>query len=113
MKAAQELGLTSGAISQFVTGTARPKDTVLRLFRMLLGDATLYSEEHHPPSKTDRDLLPLEGGEMELVRELRKLDGNSRRKVLSSLKLLLTAIPASSKSASAKPASSKSGRRNA
>ena len=100
MKAAQELGLTSGAISQFVTGTARPKDTVIRLFRMLLGDAALYSERHHPPAKSDRDLLPLEGGEMELIRELRKLDTGSRKKVLNSLKLLLTAIPPTRRRAS-------------
>jgi transcriptional regulator with XRE-family HTH domain len=91
-KAAEELGLTTGAISQFVSGIARPKTTVIRLFKMLVGDASGYSEVTQV-SETERGLLPLDGSEVEFIREMRKMEPQARKKVVNSLKTLLSLLP--------------------
>jgi transcriptional regulator with XRE-family HTH domain len=86
-RAADELGLTTGAISQFVGGTVRPKSTVIRLFKILLSDSRPFENRRPEPP-----LLPLENGELQLIKDLRKVQKNIRHELADGLVLIARAM---------------------
>src|SRR5947207_1161060 len=81
-RAGQELGLTTGAISQFVGGISRPKDSVIRLFTLILGERAANDEAIRNNPAYERPILPMEGWEVEVIQTLRKLDAKTRRVAL-------------------------------
>jgi transcriptional regulator with XRE-family HTH domain len=92
-KTAQELGLTSDLLNQYLAGSARPKPTVIRLFKLLLGDLQPFDDEGH----YDNALLPLQAWEIDVLRELRNYPLDYRRKVMGGLAKVVTIMARSNK----------------
>jgi hypothetical protein len=90
-RAGQELGLTTGAISQFVGGISRPKDSVIRLFTLIMGERAAHEEAIKNSPGHERPVIPLEEWELEMIQELRKLDTKSRREALEGMKMIASA----------------------
>ena len=80
--------MTTGAISQFVVGISRPKDTVIRLFTLLMGERAAHDEAIRNTPGYERPILPLEDWEQEIIQDLRKLETKVRREAVEGMKMI-------------------------
>lgn len=93
-EAARQLSLTPAAISRYLSGETRPSVTVIRLFKLLLGDATPTPDPaaaRPERAAAGEVLLPLEPWERGLLLELRRLSPEAREAVVEGLRAMLEA----------------------
>jgi len=90
-EAARQLSLTPAAISRYLSGETRPSMTVIRLLKLLLQDTAPVAVPADSVGAGTGPMLPLEPWEGRLLRELRQLDAETRRQVVSGLRTLIRA----------------------
>lgn len=92
-QAARELRLDPGTITYYVQGKTRPSPTVLRLFKMSIGDATPIPGERETTKIIKGPFSELENWEQEIVTELRNVEPEIRKRVLPHIKALIVELP--------------------
>ena len=90
-RAARELGLTTGTVSRYWSGEAKPSVPVLRLLSQLVGEPFIDQEVEYRPSALRDGPRWLEDWEVDVITDLRRLSPEPRRKVIRALRDLLEA----------------------
>jgi len=93
-EAAEKLRLSPAVISKYVSGETRPSLTVLKLFKLLIGDhAPLPGETEETALETKDASRPLEDWESDILISLRAMETDRRKRVTGALKILIGEIP--------------------
>jgi hypothetical protein len=91
-EAARHLELSPAVVTRYLNQDTRPSLTVLKLFKLLIGDMQPLPGEHDqsvPASVLDR---PLDAAERQLIFQLRALDDKRRRRVVQGVCTVLAAF---------------------
>ena len=91
-EAARHLELSPAVVTRYLNEDTRPSLTVLKLFKLLIGDMQPLPGENDqsvPASVLDR---PLDAAERQLVYQLRALDDKTRRRVVQGICTMLAAF---------------------
>lgn len=92
-RAARELGLTTGAISRYISGEIKPSIPVLRLMADRLQEPLLLpGEDANPVEWRDGGPKFLESWEAGIIAELRRLERPAREKVIGALRDIIDAV---------------------
>lgn len=92
-RAARELGLTTGAVSRYISGEIKPSLPVLRLMADRIQEPLLLpGEEGNPAEWRDGGPKFLESWEAGIIAELRRLERPAREKVIGALRDIIDAV---------------------
>lgn len=89
-EAARQLELSPAVITRYCANDTRPSLTVLKLFKMLIGDTKSLPGEYAPGKPANQYDRPLDQLERDLLADLRQLDNESRRKMTTGFRTILT-----------------------
>src|SRR5689334_926952 len=93
-EAAEKLRLSPAVITKYVQGETRPSLTVLKLFKLLIGDLTPLPGDTEPSGlETKEASRPLEDWEWDLLITLRGMETERRKRVTGAIKVILGEIP--------------------
>lgn len=92
-RATRELGLTSGTVSRYVAGKAKPSLPVLRLFAERISEPLILPGESGKPSEW-REGGPkfLETWEARIIASLRRLERPARERVIDAIDDIIDAV---------------------
>jgi transcriptional regulator with XRE-family HTH domain len=90
-EAARHLELSPAVITRYVTNDTRPSLTVLKLFKLLIGDMQPLPGEETPVTNGEAE-RPLDAAERQLIQHLRALDEGERRRVVQAFCAMLQAV---------------------
>ncbi len=83
-QAARELGIAPPTVSQYLSGVTRPSETIIRLFKMLIGDTlpmpggAVLNDAPNPPDAEERQLLE----------SIRLMPLEARQKMIKGMRLI-------------------------
>jgi transcriptional regulator with XRE-family HTH domain len=93
-EAARRLELTPAVITRYFNGETRPSLTTLKLFKLLLGDATpLPGDAKGKPVATAPGYRPMAPWEEELLEVLRGVDPSIARKLAQQFTAIASQMP--------------------
>ncbi len=90
-EAARHLQLSPAVITRYVTNDTRPSLTVLKLFKLLIGDMQPLPGEESLVMQGELE-RPLDAAERQLIRHLRALNEGERRRVVQAFCAMLEAV---------------------
>ena len=109
-EAAKQLELSPAVITRYMSNETRPSLTVLKLFKLLIGDVQPLPGAE--PGVMNGELEgPLDATERQLIVQLRGLEEAERRRVAQGFCALLAIMTASRKRAQVKPVSRRARRK--
>ena len=91
-EAARHLELSPAVVTRYLNEDTRPSLTVLKLFKLMIGDMQPLPGENDqtvPASVLDR---PLDAAERQLISQLRALDDTTRRRVVQGICTMISAF---------------------
>jgi transcriptional regulator with XRE-family HTH domain len=92
-EAARQLALSSAVVTRYLNRDTHPSLTVLKLFKLLIGDVQPLPGEVASVHNHDGELEPpLDAAERQLIRRLRALEIMERRQVVQGFSAVLGAL---------------------
>ncbi len=88
-EAARQLNLSPAAVSRYLSLETRPSTTVIQLFKLLINDRAPVAPPPAPSPIVERTLTP---EELDLIQDLRGLDTDASRRVISGIRAILRAF---------------------
>lgn len=91
-EAARHLELSPAVVTRYLNEDTRPSLTVLKLFKLLIGDMQPLPGENGQSVSTSVLDRPLDAAERQLIFQLRSLDDKTRRRVVQGICTMLSAF---------------------
>jgi len=88
-EAARQLNLSPAAVSRYLSLETRPSTTVIQLFKLLVND---HAPAAPPPAQGPIVERTLTQEELDLIEDLRRLDAEASRRVISGIRAILRAL---------------------